>query len=113
MRHVVRHLAPVLSLATGVILSGSPTFAQAQAEKKPPVDAVQEAQTPRAVERTRPEQQLTQHDKSDIFLPANSPDSSPALKQQPEEGQMKGFDFARDPLDAKRPMQPAEEIVGE
>ena len=28
-----------------------------------------------------------------------------------DEGKMLGFDFARDPLNSKRPMQPAEEIT--
>ena len=89
MRHTVRKLAPALSIAAGVLFNCPSTIAQAPADKKPPVDAVQEAQIPREVERTRPEQQLTEHDQSDIFLPAKSPDSSPVLKGQPAEGQMK------------------------
>ena len=44
-------------------------------EKKPPrrprqVDAVQEAQTPRKVDDKRPEQQKTDHEKSDAFKAA-------------------------------------------
>jgi cytochrome c peroxidase len=74
-------------------------------------DAVQEAQTPRQVQLTRPEQQPTSHDQSDIFSPTNAPPSSPAFETQPDQGKMLGFDFARDPLNAKRPMQPAEEIM--
>ena len=108
--------APVLALTSGILLFGSHALAQAPATPPPRAplpDAVEEAQTPREVERTRPEQQLTDHDKSDIFLPAKAPDSSPVLKQQPDEGQIKGFDFARDPLNSKKPMQSAEEIMAE
>ena len=68
-----------------------------------PPDAVQEAQTPRAVPTKRPEQNKTQHDQSNIFT-APAP-SSPILEQQADKGQEKGFVFARDPHDAMRPMQ--------
>jgi len=74
-------------------------------------DAVQEAQTPRQVQVTRPEQQPTPHDQSDIFSATNAPPSSPVFETQPDQGKMLGFDFARDPLNAKQPMQPAEEIM--
>jgi hypothetical protein len=74
-------------------------------------DAVQEAQTPRDVGVTRPEQQKNAHDRSDAFSGASAPASSPVLATQPEEGKIKGFDFARDPLNAKRPMQTFDEIM--
>jgi cytochrome c peroxidase len=63
------------------------------------------------VESKRPEQQKTAHDQSDIFSATKAPPSSPVFENQPDQGKMLGFDFARDPLNAKRPMQPAEEIV--
>jgi hypothetical protein len=72
---------------------------------------VQDAQTPRQVQVVRPEQQQTAHDMSDIFSGINAPSSSPAFETQPDQGKMLGFDFARDPLNAKQPMQPAEEII--
>ena len=74
-------------------------------------DAITDAQTPRDVQATRPEQQKTAHDRSDVFNPAKAPRSSTALESQPQKGEVQGFDFSRDPLDAKRPMQPADEIV--
>ena len=74
-------------------------------------DAVEEAQTSRPPSSKRVEQQKTQQDQSDIFSGAAAPASSPALENQPDQGKMLGFDFARDPLNAKRPMQPAEEIM--
>jgi cytochrome c peroxidase len=98
MRHRTPWMAGVLAALTGA------AFVAAQ-------DAVQDAQTPRQVPVTRPEQQKTEHDRSDAFNPAKAPRSSTALESQPQKGEVQGFDFARDPLDAKRPMQPAEEIV--
>jgi cytochrome c peroxidase len=74
-------------------------------------DAVQDAQTPRKVQVVRPEQQQTAHDMSDIFSGINAPSSSPAFETQPDQGKMLGFDFARDPLNAKQPMQSVEEII--
>ncbi len=79
----------------------------------PPPDAVAEAQTPRKVAVERPEQKKTEHDRSGAFAGPNAPESSRALEGQPEKGQITGFDFVRDPLNAKRPMQTAEEIMKE
>src|SRR5688572_19846579 len=45
-------------------------------------DAIQEAQTPRPVQATRPEQQKTEHDRSDAFSAAKAPRSSTALESQ-------------------------------
>ena len=57
----------------------------------------------------RPEQRQTEHDRSTLFS-APAP-SSPVLDQQPDKGRETGFDFARDPLNAKRPMQTFEEVM--
>ncbi|MDP9143689.1 MAG: hypothetical protein M3N43_03170, partial [Actinomycetota bacterium] len=78
-----------------------------QQAPRPPADAVQEAQTPRDVPRARAEQQQTDHDRSGLFS-APAP-SSPVLDQQPDKGRETGFVFARDPHNAKRPMQTFEE----
>jgi hypothetical protein len=87
------------------------TMGISQQRTPPAPDAVQEAQTPRQVQVTRPEQQPTAHDQSDIFSGTNAPPSSPVFETQPDQGKMLGFDFARDPLNAKQPMQLAEEIM--
>jgi len=68
-------------------------------------DAVEEAQTPRKVAAERPEQQKSQHDNSDLFKPSKAPFSSRIFENQPDQGQILGFDFYRDPLNAKKPMQ--------
>lgn len=77
----------------------------------PPHDAVADAQTPRAAPATRPEQQLSDHDRSDVFAANNAPASSSAFKDQPDHGMAKGFDFYRDPLNAMHPMQTFEQTM--
>lgn len=77
----------------------------------PQRDAVAQAQQPSPVKATRPEQQKNAHDNSDVFDPAKAPASSPVFQSQPKQGKVSGFDFARDPLNADRPGQPAEEIM--
>jgi cytochrome c peroxidase len=78
------------------------------APPRPPGDAVQQAQSAQAVPSTRPEQQKTPHDQLDLGKTAPA---ASATESQPDQGQGLGFDFARDPFNAKRPMQPAEEIM--
>lgn len=74
-------------------------------------DAVDDAQIPRTPRTTRVEQRKSQHDMSPNFDASRAIPSSPVLAQQPQQGKVQGFDFYRDPLDAKRPMQPPDEIV--
>jgi cytochrome c peroxidase len=76
-----------------------------------PSDAVADAQTPRAVPATRPEQQKTEHDQSNVFAADAAPQSAEPIREQPDEGKVKGFDFYRDPLNAKKPMQTFEESM--
>src|SRR6187401_3373786 len=87
------------------LLAGFSGLAQEPPKRKPLPDAVQDAQTPRAVTEKRPEQTKTEHDRADIFAASKAPDVSTALKQQPDEGEIRGFDFSRDPLNAKKPME--------
>jgi cytochrome c peroxidase len=76
-----------------------------------PPDAIADAQTPRIGQGTRPEQHQTPHDRSQVFAAPNAPPSSPAFAQQPEKGQIQGFDFYRDPLNAKKPLVTLDEIM--
>src|SRR5687768_7384516 len=97
-------------LGTGIVIAFVACAAQeqerrsTQRDQRVLPDAVQEAQTPRQVARTRPEQQKTERDDPKRFAGTNAPSLSPAFKDQPEEGKIKGFDFARDPLNAKTPI---------
>src|SRR4051794_23606584 len=63
-----------------------------------PRDAVVEAQQPSAVQIERPEQQKTEHDRSNVFDPPSAKASSPVFTGQPKQGKNSGFDFYRDPL---------------
>ena len=74
-------------------------------------EVVQEAQTPHAVPQDRPEQQRSAHDRSDRFDATQALSSSTALADQPDEGKILGFEFSRDPLNAKHPMQTFDETM--
>jgi len=76
-----------------------------------PPDAIQAAQIPSNVPPTRSEQQQSGHDRLDLFDASKALPSSTAFEQQPDKGQILGFDFYRDPLNAKQPMQTFEEIM--
>jgi hypothetical protein len=119
-----RHSRAPMAGAVAILSLGLIVFACAQsrsdaqhattAQPSPsaaPSDAVADAQTPRAVPATRPEQQKNEHDTSNVFAGPAAPHSSEALKQQPDEGEIKGFDFGRDALGAKKPMQTFEETM--
>jgi cytochrome c peroxidase len=87
------------------------SVAQTRAQPARPRDAVQDAQTPQKAKPSRPEQDESKHDKSDVFDPNKAPAVSPAILKQAKEGKMKGFDFARDPLNSDEPMQDPKSIV--
>jgi cytochrome c peroxidase len=89
--------------------AAKPAVSPKAAPATAPRDAVQEAQTHRAVAVTRPEQKLSEHDRADVFSAARSASSSPVLESQPEKGRIEGFDFVRDPLNAKQPKEAFEE----
>jgi cytochrome c peroxidase len=93
-----------LTLTTGIV----GVSAQVAAPKPP--DAVDQAQRPNPVPATRPEQMKGEQDRPEKFNPVNAKPVSPALKGQPKEGKISGFDFFRDPLNADKPMQTFEEI---
>jgi len=76
-----------------------------------PYDAVAAAQEQNEVPAERPEQRKTEHDRSDVFDATKAKPSSPALKQQPKEGKISGFDFYRDPLNSDKPMTTFDELM--
>jgi len=61
--------------------------------------------TPSDVPLTRPEQNKSAHDRLDLFDAPKALPSSAAFENQPDKGQILGFDFYRDLLNAKQPMQ--------
>jgi cytochrome c peroxidase len=81
------------------------------AEKRAVADPAAEAVEVRDVERSRPEQQITDHDRSAAFDPSKPAPIDAALKNQAKEGRITGFDFARDPLNADKPFTTFEEVI--
>ncbi|SEF89889.1 cytochrome B6 [Nitrosomonas ureae] len=70
-------------------------------------DAIMNAQTI----HPSPEQKKSEHDRSYIFDASSALPSSSAFQQQPDNGKILGFDFYRDALNAKKPMQTFEETM--
>ncbi|MFL5342991.1 MAG: cytochrome B6 [Gemmataceae bacterium] len=104
-------VAGLALLAAGVAALSQDRKDDPKTPPKPLPDAVQDAQTPRPVPADRPEQKQTEHDKSDAFRPDKPAPINPALKDQPKQGRITGFDFARDPLGADQPFQTGAEIM--
>lgn len=102
-----RFAAVTAALALSLPAAG---MAQTSDPPKPLPDPAEDATNPRAAERVRPEQQLTDHDRALLEKPAAAAVSD-AVKGQPNEGAMKGFDFARDPLNSPAPGTNPEDIV--
>jgi cytochrome c peroxidase len=97
--------AAVTVFLVAVVLGALVFSARVEGQRPaPPVDAVAQAQAPAA---GQPAPAPT----PEALKPANAPPSSPAFDDQPEKGQANGFDFSRDPFNAKRPMMTFEEIM--
>lgn len=73
-------------------------------------DTVQQAQQAEKVEKQRPEQKSSEHDGADIFKAKQADGITAALKDQPSDGDITGFDFYRDPLNADKPMKTFDEV---
>jgi cytochrome c peroxidase len=80
-------------------------------DKTKPRDPAAEAVKAQPVPAERPEQKVTEHDKSAKFDPTKPAPITPALKDQPNQGRILGFDFARDPLGAEKPFTPFPEVM--
>jgi cytochrome c peroxidase len=103
---MARSLLLALGLMVAVVVLGVSTRVEGQRSPAPAPDAVQQAQAPA---QTPPV--LLPHDKGDRFDAGKAEPSSSVLDSQPEKGRLEGFDFVRDPLNAKKPMQTFEEIM--
>jgi cytochrome c peroxidase len=101
----------IASLGMGMSVAISQRDMEQRAPRESSWDAVMEAQTPRETPVTRPEQRKNEHDRSNIFSATNAKPSSPAFENQPDKGKTLGFEFYRDPLNAKKPMQTFEETM--
>jgi cytochrome c peroxidase len=74
-------------------------------------DPAAEAVAVKQVEVKRPEQQLTDHDRSDKFDFTKPAPVNESLEAQPNQGRILGFDFARDPLGATEPFTTLAEVM--
>jgi cytochrome c peroxidase len=106
-------LASLLVPVTILVASQAWTQQKSQPPPKAPYDAVLDAQAPREVPITRPEQRKTNQDRPEKFDPATAEPSSTAFASQPDQGKVLGFEFYRDPLNAKKPMMTFQEAYQE
>lgn len=74
-------------------------------------DAAADAQSVQKVPLERAEQRISKHDKGVAKSAGGPAPLSDSFKPQPNEGRMKGFDFARDPLNAPAPFTTFEEVM--
>lgn len=105
-------ILPIL-LVLGVVFIYSESQSQSPPKaQKAPFDAVLDAQTSREAPIKRPEQQKNVHDRTleEKLATAQTEPASSAFTNQPEKGKITGFDFYRDPLNAKKPMMTFEEV---
>ncbi len=111
-------VASLLAVAAAVLVGGTlllvqsqePRSKQQQQDKKPH-DPAAEATAVQKVPTDRPEQHLTPHDQSDMFDPTRPAPITSALKNQPKQGRITGFDFARDPLNSDKPFTTLHEVM--
>jgi cytochrome c peroxidase len=75
-----------------------------------PRDVAAEAQAVHKVEAKRPEQQINDHDRSEVFDITKPAPLTPVFKDQPKAGRITGFDFARDPLNSDKPFTTFKEV---
>lgn len=101
--------------ATGLSILGLVAAQEQQQQKssqnKQNPDAVAEVQRRPAAPIRRPEQKQSEHDQAVTSAAPKAAPVSPAFKDQPKEGRLSGFDFARDPLNADKPFQTPLEIM--
>lgn len=99
-------------LIVGKLVLGQPKDQETKKADGPrPRDPAAEATRVKEISADRPEQHLTDHDKSDMFDPTKPAPLNPALKHQPKEGRITGFDFARDPLNSPKPFTTFAEVM--
>jgi hypothetical protein len=98
-------LSGPIGLVALALLSWS-AVVEGQRSSPPSRDAIMEAQAPPAAAPTP-----LPHDRGDRFDASKADPLSSALDRQPDKGEATGFDFYRDPLNAKRPMQTFDEVM--
>ena len=98
-----------LSALVVLVVSVATLAVTAVEGQRPPAqapDAILEAQAPPRGAPAPPAP-----DPKDRLAAPNAKPSSPAFADQPDKGKIEGFDFFRDPLNAKKPMQTFDETM--
>jgi cytochrome c peroxidase len=95
-----------LGLVVALVAVSVSTRVEGQRAPGPVQDAIAQAQAPAQT----PAAPLPQ-DRGDKFDAPKAEPSSTGLDGQPEKGRLEGFDFVRDPLNAKKPGQTFEETM--
>src|SRR5689334_19360162 len=110
--------APLVFVVAGILMGSTLLLVHSdepggdkRKQEKRPRDPAAEATAIRKVPAERPEQRLTEHDRSEMFDPAKPAPLNPALKDQPKQGRITGFDFARDPLNADKPFTTFDDVM--
>jgi len=101
-----RPTALALLILAASLITLTITSVEGQRPSTPAPDAVLEAQAP-----ARGAPAPAAPDPNDPLAARNAKPSSPAFADQPDKGKIEGFDFFRDPLNAKKPMQTLDEIM--
>ncbi|MFL5330614.1 MAG: cytochrome B6 [Gemmataceae bacterium] len=103
-----------LGLIGGTLLlgacSGNPQTGK-ESRPQPVADAAADAQVVQPVQANRPEQKHVDPLKADRFDPTKPAPITAALKNQPNQGRILGFDFARDPLGAEKPFTMLDDVM--
>jgi cytochrome c peroxidase len=112
----IRSRSVHVPLAVAGLMGISLLAAVAQTPSKPPAgqrpfDPAAEAVRVREVPADRPEQRVTEHDRSPAFDATKPAPLTPDFKGQPKEGRITGFDFSRDPLNADKPFTTIEDVM--
>jgi cytochrome c peroxidase len=106
MRKSITVATTIAAIAMLAIVIYNPVEGQRPDARNAPFDAVAQAQAPAAGTPTQ-----NAHDRSGVFDQTKAPPSSGAFTDQPEKGEAPGFDFYKDPLNAKKPGQTFDETM--
>lgn len=103
-----------LTLAAGALVGGTlwaaPGDGQRGDKVAAPGDPAAQATAVNNTKSERPEQKVTKHDQSEKFAAGQPAPVSKVVTRQPAAGQVKGFDFSRDPFNAPKPFTTFEEV---
>lgn len=105
----------LLTLAGGILFGTFLVHATSQdapqTTKQKATDPAEEAVRAKQAPLERPEQAITEHDRSAQFDPTKPAPLTAALADQPNGGRILGFDFSRDPLGAEKPFTTLAEVM--